>query len=431
MGVRFLDNVIDVTTYPLPEQEAEQISKRRLGLGFTGLADLLGQIKVRYGSPDAARITEEITRTICWEAYDASADLASEKGAFPLFDKEAYLDGYSFAATMLPNGLKDKIRTHGIRNSLLLTIAPTGTGSIVVGNVSSGAEPVFLHSAVRRVLKPTTGFGDQHQTYIEWGYGIRLYAAIHGIAPEKVEVPPYLVTAEDLSVDEHVIMQAAAQRWIDASISKTINVPKDTPYEAFARVYDLAYSLGCKGCTTYRPNDIRGSVLSKPGESNPVVADRLLERAEKLSGSTYKIRWPSMSSALYLTINSDDQGRPFEVFLNSKDAKYHDWATALTVMITSIFRKGGDISFVAKELQQIESLHDSAFVNKQHHPSLVAYIGKVLEEHITGVSMPFIDNQTQPRQVKLGEQCPQCKSLTLIRSEGCKKCLICNFTSCG
>lgn len=438
MGIRFLDNVIDVTQYPLEEQEREQFQKRRLGLGFTGLADLLGQVKVRYGSPDAVRITEEITRTICWEAYEASVDLAIEKGPFPMFEEDGYLNGYGFAATMLPQPLRDKIRKHGIRNSLLLTVAPTGTGSIVVGNVSSGAEPVFLHSAVRRVLKPTTGFGDQHETYTEWGYGAKLFASVNGSIPENTPLPPYLVTAEDLSIEEHVVMQAAAQRYIDASISKTINVPKETSYEQFAKVYDLAYSLGCKGCTTYRPSDIRGSVLSKPGEAQTSgVAEKLAERPERLTGATYKIRWPSMSSALYLTINSNEDGNPFEIFIASKDAKYHDWATALTVMITSIFRKGGNISFVAKELQQIESLHDSAFINKQHMPSLVALIGKTLEDHIQNTQspgMPFTTKQSWVRSTgntQQGEQCPKCKGLSLIRKEGCKVCFQCDFTSCG
>lgn len=435
MGVRFLDNVIDVTKYPLAEQEAEQISKRRLGLGYTGLADLLAQVRVRYGSPDAVRITEEITRAICWEAYNASADLAKERGHFPLFNKEDYFSGYSFVNTMLPSELKAKIKEHGIRNALLMTVAPTGTGSILVGNVSSGLEPVFLHSATRRVLKPTTGFGDQHETYTEWGYGAKLYRAVIGPdTPMEVvggSLPPFMVTAEDLTVEDHVVMQAAAQRWVDASISKTINVPKELPYERFVQVYDLAYSLGCKGCTTYRPSDIRGSVLSKPGAETSTVADRLADRPESLAGTTYKIKWPSMSSALYLTINSDREGYPFEVFIASKDSKYHDWATALTVMITSIYRKGGDVGFVAQELQQIQSLNDSAFITGKNHPSLPAYIGWCLEKHISKPSMPFTESQVPMLEHStVGERCPECNHMTLTKQEGCKKCIRCSYTSC-
>lgn len=443
MGVRFLDNVIDVTSYPLDAQAQEERTKRRLGLGFTGLADLLAQVKVRYGSPEAVRITEEIVRTMCWEAYDTSADLAVERGPFTLYDEEQYINSYNFASTQLPDTLKDKIKRNGIRNSLLMTVAPTGTGSIVVGNVSSGGEPVFLHSAQRQVIK-STGFGDEKETYVEWGYGAKLYAATQNKSPEDVELPTYMVTTEDLTVEEHVAMQAAAQRWIDSSISKTINVPKDMPYEQFAKVYELSYALGCKGCTTYRPSDIRGSVLSKPGEtSSSILAETLPERPEELSGRTYKIKWPSLSSALYLTVNETSDGNPFEVFLSSKDAKFHDWATALTVMITAIFRKGGDVSFVARELQQIQSLNDSAFKEGKHHPSLAAYIGFVLEKHIFGVGITptmlqkanNLSNLIEAPKMHVssltGERCPNCQKLALQRKEGCKVCSNCDFTTCG
>lgn len=441
MGVRFLDNVIDVTLYPLEEQAEEQRTKRRLGLGFTGLADLLAQIRVRYGSPDAVRIAEEITRTMCFAAYEASADLAKERGQFPAMcnveDFTGYPDGgvYTFVATQLPTELKRKICEHGLRNSLLMTVAPTGTGSILMGNVSSGCEPVFLHSAMRKVLKTNTSYNDEHETYIEWGYGAKLYASVRGIQLGQDPLPAYMVTAEDLDIHEHVVMQAACQKWVDASISKTINVPKETPYDEFVNVYNLAYSLGCKGCTTYRPSEVRGSVLSKPGEtSSSTVPDRLTDRPEVLSGRTYKIKWPSLSSALYLTVNSDEAGVPFEIFISSKDAKYHDWATALTVMITSIFRKGGDISFVATELQQIQALHDGAFLDKKHHPSLPAYIGYTLEKHLQQQpGMPFKEQQSWATENghALGEKCPKCYQLTLIRKEGCKVCQSCDYSTCG
>lgn len=449
MGVRFLDNVIDVTRYPLDPQALEEHNKRRLGLGFTGLADCLAQLGIRYGSPDAVRVTEEINRIMCWEAYKTSSDLATERGPFPLFNKDKYLLGNNFAATMLPSEIKEKIAKNGIRNSLLMTVAPTGTGSIVVGNVSSGCEPVFLHSTERRVLKPTSGFKDEWDTYVEWGYGARLYFLSQGCLEGQIELPSYMVTTEDLTIQDHVVMQAAAQRWIDASISKTINVPKEMSYEEFIRVYELAYSLGCKGCTTYRPSDVRGSVLSKPGESShPSSSETLADRPETLHGTTYKIKWPSMTSSLYLTINSDSEGKPFECFLASKDSKFHDWTTALTVMITAIFRKGGDISFVAKELQQIQSLSDGAFKAGKHHPSLAAYVGYILERHITGnqehEDKQVVADESRPQGILIqrngtltpvgkysGEKCPNCNQLTLVRKEGCKVCQECDFTTCG
>jgi ribonucleoside-diphosphate reductase alpha chain len=425
VGVRFLDNVIDATHYPLPQQEAEQRNKRRLGLGFTGLADMLAQLGVRYGSPDAVRITEEVVRVIATIAYNTSIDLAIERGTFPYHARE-YTKGDSFAATMLPDELKARIEQHGIRNSLLMTVAPTGTGSILYGNVSSGGEPTFLHMSQRRVLKPTDGFKDEWETYIELGYTAQLWCAFKNIDPQSSPSIPF-ETAADLTVEDHIVMQAAAQRWIDASISKTVNVPKDMPYEQFVKVYDLAYSLGCKGCTTYRPSDIRGSVLSAPGTSPStaiVESAKPRERPEALNGTTYKIKWPSMSSSLYLTVNSDDEGM-FEVFFNSKDARNHDWTTALSIMVTSLYRKGGDIDFLARELQQVQALNDAAFKDGQLHTSLPAYIGYILERH---------NAQGKPKQLEKPVQvsrCPKCAQNTLVHKEGCKSCTSCDFTSCG
>lgn len=452
MGIRFLDNVIDVTRYPLNEQALEEQNKRRLGLGYTGLADCLAQLGVRYGSPDAVRITEDITRAMCYEAYSTSADLAESKGSFPLFDKDKYLLGYSFAATALPAELKEKIAKKGMRNSHLMTIAPTGTGSIVVGNVSSGGEPVFLHSTQRKILKSTdSSFQDTHEFYTEWGYGAKLYMA-HALGKVDFDdikdypLPTHMVTAEDLTVQDHIAMQAASQRWVDSSISKTINVPKEMEYDDFLKVYDLAYTLGCKGCTTYRPSDIRGSVLSKPGEpATPApINEVLVDRPEALEGRTYKIKWPSVSSAIYLTINHDSDGKPFEVFLTSKDAKHQDWTTALTVMITAIFRKGGDVSFVANELQSIQSLNDTAFKEGRNHPSLAAYIGYILEKHIAGTqyapievyesAKPLIEKAARGETIQIyvnAQKCPGCHQLSLIKKEGCKVCMQCDFTTCG
>jgi ribonucleoside-diphosphate reductase alpha chain len=447
MGIRFLDNVIDVTQYPLDEQAKEEYSKRRLGLGYTGLADLLAQIGVRYGTPDAIRVTEEITRTICFEAYLASVELAKERGSFPLYDVERYLSGFSFVNTVIPENIREQIRTHGIRNALLLTIAPVGTGSIICGNVASGGEPHFLHRTQRKVLKPTTGFGDEWEHYTEYSYSAALYHALYPhVEKNGDELPGHMVTAEDLTIEEHVAMQAASQRWIDASMSKTINVPKEMPYEQFVKVYDLAYTLGCKGCTTYRPSDIRGSILSDPNAPQTGSGDSartIAPRSEALSGKTYKINWPSLTSALYLTVNHDDRGHPFEIFLNSKDARYHDWATALTVMITSIFRQGGDISFVARELQTIQSLNDGTFKEGRHHPSLAAFIGHKLDQHINSLQEPQQSNVIkaiavapltfgQPVSITgAGEKCPQCSTMSLFRQEGCKKCVSCGFTTCG
>lgn len=443
IGVRFLDNVIDVTQYPLEHQREEEYQKRRLGLGFTGLADMLAQLGIRYGSPEAVSVTEKVTQAICIQAYSTSVELARELGAFPMFKSKEYLGGQNFAAIRLPEWLKNDIKVYGIRNSLLLTVAPTGTGSILYGNVSSGGEPVFLHKIERKVLRSDSMMQEKWDTFVEYGYGARLYASIHGT---DTPLPKYMVTTEDLTVQDHVVMQAAAQRWIDSSMSKTINVPEEQTYEEFAKVYDLAYSLGCKGCTTYRPNAVRGSILSKPSDSsstNPSDTFKwvLKDRPARLEGCTYKIKWPSLASALYLTVNHDPETlQPFEIFMASKDARYHDWMTVTTTMITSIFRRGDDIEFVARELQQVQSLNDSAFVEGKHHASLPAYIGYKLDQHIfslrnTDASVPNNEPADKTPSIAtpkpIGTRCPQCSQLTLVHTEGCKACTSCGFSSCA
>jgi ribonucleoside-diphosphate reductase alpha chain len=251
IAVRLLDNVIDISNYPLPQQKAEALAKRRLGLGVTGLADALLMCGLRYGSADAARLTGEWLKAISEAAFEASCGLAAEKGAFPLFNAEAYL------ATEYGLGLSQAQRSmaarDGLRNGLLTSIAPTGTISLVAGNVSSGIEPIFSLAYDRRIVEPDGQF-----RYIKMeDYGLALWRRMKGAG-----LPSAVVTAEELQPSEHLIMQAAAQPFIDSSISKTINVPERLPFTDFMHVYEEAYGLGLKGCTTFRPNAVTGSVLS-------------------------------------------------------------------------------------------------------------------------------------------------------------------------
>lgn len=463
IGTRFLDNVIDVTHYPLEAQAHEERTKRRLGLGFTGLADMLSQLGIRYGSHEAVRMTEDVCRVICESAYDESILLAKERGPFPAFKKDLLQEG-TFASK-LPDVYKRGIEEHGLRNALILTVAPTGTGSVLYGNVSSGGEPVFLHQTQRRVLRPSDGFKDEWDTYVEWGYGARLYFQENNIDISHAtpsQLPSHMVTAEELSVEDHVVMQAAAQRYIDASMSKTVNIPKDMPYEQFVKVYELAYALGCKGCTTYRPSDVRGAVLSKPGEdgkpSTIAGPQTVPARPDILSGYTYKIKWPSLEAALYLTINHNEEGKPFECFINSKDSRYHDWVTSLTTMISAIWRAGMDATFVSSELMQIQSLNDSAFLEQRNHPSLVAYIGFKIQQHIEThphgdardlrlisaevmstdkivVGGEFTTTEAgemvKQKLFPIGSKCPHCAQMTLVKKEGCKTCETCGFSTCS
>ena len=266
-AVRMMDNVIDVTGFPLPQQAEEAKNKRRIGLGVTGLADMLTMLGLTYGSDDAVKFTEELMQQIAKDSYWASTEVAMEKGCFPLFVAEEYLSS-DFMLRMDEN-LRETIREVGIRNSHLTSIAPTGTISLYAGNVSSGIEPIFAYGYTRKVLQPD---GSKIEERVQ-DYAV---AAWHGQGGGASfgELPDYFVTAQDLPPDAHLRMQAAAQRWIDSSISKTINLPREISFEDFEAVYLRAYDLGCKGCTTYRPNDVTGSVLAvEEAQPEPIAVD--------------------------------------------------------------------------------------------------------------------------------------------------------------
>jgi ribonucleoside-diphosphate reductase alpha chain len=439
VGVRFLDNVLDVTGYPLREQEVEAYDKRRIGLGFTGLADALAQLRLRYGHVKSADMAEKIMVTIMEESYHASIDLSMERGSFPLFDSEKYLNEQSFAGVRLPETIKARIRQFGIRNGLLNSIAPTGTTSIVYGNPSGGLEPIFAHYIQRNVLQEDGSF----KPYKEYGYAARLYKYLHMDTHEHF--PAYMVTTEDLTIHDHLLIQSRVQRWVDASISKTINISAETPYDEFVQVYEMAYNSGCKGCTTYRPSAVRGSILQDADATEEKKASEIVlrQRAEVLNGRTYKIKWPNRNASLYLTINSDETGKPFEVFITSKDGTYSEWTTAVALLITAIFRQGGDIAFVPKELKQIQSMRDGAWINKRYVGSLPAYIGQLIEQHLQGNSNVEEDTIEEAPETLVtaelinqkptggGDICPACNAPALFYMEGCNKCTNCGHSECG
>ena len=256
VAVRMMDNVVDVSRFPLPEQQREAENKRRIGLGVTGLADAMALGGVVYGSDEGVAWTDKVMREVSVAAYEASIDLAKEKGAFPLLDVEAFLSSGNMQN--MPEHIREGIREHGIRNALLTSIAPTGTISLYAGNVSSGIEPIFALSYERKVIQRD---GSKITEVVE-DYGVTKWKRERPGQP----LPKSFVTAQTLAPDAHVKMQAAAQRWVDSSISKTVNVPEDINFDDFKQVYMLAYELGCKGCTTYRPNDVTGSVLTATEE---------------------------------------------------------------------------------------------------------------------------------------------------------------------
>jgi len=278
----------------------------------------------------------------------------SGEGGLPAVRPEAYLAGETVSA--LPDDIHERIAAGGIRNALLTSIAPTGTISLFADNVSSGIEPVFALSYTRKVLLRDGSTFEEEVS----DYALRRFREQFG--PEAL-LPEHFITAQDLTPRDHIRMQAAVQHHVDSAISKTVNLPEDMPFEAFQDVYWDAYRSGCKGCTTYRPNPVTGAVLeAKPAGATPVPAPTaqspadLLVRSEKLTGATYKLRWPDSEHAFYVTINdveTDGKRRPFEIFINSKNLEHYAWVVALTRMISAVLRRGGDVSFVADELKQV------------------------------------------------------------------------------
>ncbi len=447
LAVRMMDNVVDASRFPLPEQAAEAKAKRRIGLGVTGLADALLMLGLRYGSEDAAKQTEAWMKAIARASYLASVDLAQEKGAFPLFEAKGYLASGNMM--QMDADVRDAVAKHGIRNALLTSIAPTGTISLYAGNVSSGIEPVFAYAYTRKVLQKDGSRSEEEVV----DYAVRLWREMHG----DRALPEYFVNAQTLPPMDHVRMQAAAQKWVDSSISKTINCPEDISFDDFQQVYMAAWDQGCKGCTTYRPNDVTGSVLTVSEASEKVPAEapaqmrdaevvylsEPLDRPAALEGQTYKVKWPGSEHALYITINDvviAGHRRPFEVFINSKNMEHFAWTVALTRMISAVFRRGGDISFVVEELKAVFDPRGGAWMQGQYIPSILAAIGGVIERHL--VSIGFIEGEgmglkSDPKSEVVaiggprGKSCPSCGGFQMRMVEGCMTCGSCGHSKCG
>ena len=458
IAVRMMDNAIDVSRFPLEAQRHEAIAKRRIGLGVTGLADALIFCRTRYGSAESIALIREWLSVLAHAAYRASVELAREKGAFPLFDQGAYLARPNIKA--LPADIRDGIAAHGIRNALLTSIAPTGTISLFADNVSSGIEPVFALSYGRKVLQPD---GRRREEMVE-DYALAQFRARFGIS---AALPDYFVTAQTITPSDHLAVQAAAQPFVDSAISKTINVPREISFAEFEDIYRDAYNQGCKGCTTYRPNDVTGAVLSayeEPRDAMPAEAaisdepelplpqpeprernggvvymTKPLDRPEALLGRTYKIKWLESDHAFYITINDiekDGRRRPFEVFINSKNMEAYAWALALTRIISAVFRRGGDVSFVVDELKAIFDPRGGQWMGGRYVPSLLAAIGEVIERHMIeigfmGLRPPVPLQAAMPREGAPAHFCPRCGEASFVHVEGCDSCLSCGYSKCG
>ncbi|PPR23794.1 MAG: Vitamin B12-dependent ribonucleoside-diphosphate reductase [Alphaproteobacteria bacterium MarineAlpha10_Bin2] len=458
-SVRMLDNAISISRFPLEAQREEAIAKRRIGLGVTGLADALIMCRARYGSEPANALTQSWLAALRDAAYLTSARLAEEKGAFPLFDAEPYLA--SETVTGLSPEIRAEIERHGTRNALLTSIAPTGTISLLAGNISSGIEPVFSYSYRRNVLMPDGS--RKAETVSDYAY--RLFRELKG---ENTPLPDYFVDAQQLRPSDHLVVQALAQKYIDSSISKTINCPEEIGFDEFKDIYTEAFDLGCKGCTTYRPNPVTGAVMETAGaevDTDGEIQEELplkqppakprdayeaggvvymtqpLERPESLPGSTYKIRWPESDHAIYITINDiirDGRRAPFEIFINSKNTEHYAWTVALTRMISAVFRRGGDISFVVEELKAVFDPRGGQWMDGRYVPSILAAIGEVIEHHLSIIGFaraaaPAAEREADadaPPSERL-RTCPRCSQYGVIQQEGCDVCTACGYSKCA
>jgi ribonucleoside-diphosphate reductase alpha chain len=422
VAVRMLDNVLDVTAWPLPEQQQEAQNKRRIGLGYTGLGDALVMLGLRYDAEQARAFAADITRIMRDEAYLASVDLAIERGAFPLLDAEQYLAAPRFASR-LPDELKNKIRQHGIRNSHLLSIAPTGTISLAFAdNASNGIEPAFswFYTRKKRMLDGST------KDYSVEDHAWRIYKKMGG---DVEHLPPAFVSAMEISAIDHMKMVAAVAPFIDTAISKTVNVPADYPYEDFKDLYTQAWKAGLKGLATYRPNSVLGSVLSvTPEKKEEQPQDLMFDQDRRIvleatpTPALASLRWPGRpklpkgsagwvsqvvkhplgSFVAFVSHAENGQNHPFEVWVNGSEQPRGLGALAKSL---SMDMRARDSVWVRMKLEMLmKTTGDDAFDmpmppygEVKRMPSLVAAFANLLKYRIEELgALEVNDSVTTP-----------------------------------
>jgi ribonucleoside-diphosphate reductase alpha chain len=484
VAVRMLDNVLDVTYWPLPEQQREAMRKRRIGLGFLGLGSALVMMCVAYNSEAGYALGTEVAQAMRDEAYRASIALAEEKGAFPALDARRYLE--SGFAKRLPEDIRTAIGERGIRNSHLLSIAPTGTISLAFAdNASNGIEPAFSWTYNRKKRMPDNSFME----YRVEDHAYRLYRERGG---DTAQLPPYFVSAMEMSADDHLQMLVRVQPFIDSSISKTVNVPKDYPFAEFRELYTKAWKTGLKGLATYRPNDVTGSVLSletRSPSSTPATEDDPLRKqiasrpGGELEGVTSKVEyWTAEGKkSVYLTVNfmcvrgtvSGRQvciERPVEFFVPAGQRdEGQQWISSNMRLLSMVARSGGSIPKALANMREVVwdkgpvrcgtvSKADGAQAPR-FHDSEVAAIGYALQQILarrrfldaSGNQVPAdvlagrLEAHETPRDAEpsaqpgdsaltlgSGKRCPECGANALHKVDGCLRCANCNHLgSCG
>jgi ribonucleoside-diphosphate reductase alpha chain len=421
-SVRFLDDTIDVSRYPLPEIDQMVKGNRKIGLGVMGFADMLFQLGVPYNSEKALKLAEEVMGFIQKESHAASAQLATDRGVFLNFDKSVF---------------KDKVDCR-YRNATTTTIAPTGTLSIIAG-CSSGIEPLFALSFVRRVmdndelLEVNPYFEEVAKNRGFYSKDLMDEIARHGSIAGMEAIPEdvrrVFVTAHDVSPEWHVRMQAAFQKRTDNAVSKTVNLPRDSTVEDVMKVYNLAYELGCKGITIYRDGSKENQVLSFPAKEDAVkaaTAAPFKDRPETLEGFTSKMK--TGYGNLYVTV-TEHEGKPFEVFATiGKSGRSTTAKTeAIGRLVSLALRSGVHVEKVVEQLKGIGGEHP-VFQKDGLVLSIPDAISRVLEKRYLKNGSNNIRTKTE--KSLLGEKCPECGE-TISFEEGCMTCHFCGFTKCG
>lgn len=466
--VRFLDNVLDATYWPLPEQDQESQNKRRIGIEFTGLGDVLIMLGIKYNSEKGYSLGSEIARTMRDSAYRASVELAKEKGPFPFFNADKYLEEGTFASR-LPDDIKNNIRKYGIRNSHLLSTGPTGTVSLAFGdNCSNGIEPAFSWSYTR---KKRNGDGS-HTEYEVMDHAYRVYKEMGN---DVTKLPDYFISAMDMSASDHIKMLEVVQPYVDSSISKTVNVPVDYPFEDFKGMYMQAWKANLKGLATYRPNSIIGSVLSIKEEPKTEVTVKetfvdyskiVIEKRPvgMLDSKSEKIEyWTTEGKkSVYLSVSFipmfDEENkfvceRPIEFFIPvGQHGESQQWLQTCMRML-SLAARGGfldkalvDMRKVAWERGPIRHGHrikeDGTKVSLYHDSEVAVLawaIQNIIDEkskviaHFNELSTAFdnsnLNSITLPTT---GKKCVECGAHAVIKKDGCSFCEACGaIGSCG
>lgn len=451
-ATRFLDNVIDSTLYFFEQNREQQLGERRVGLNNMGLAELMIRLGIRYGSDESVQFIDKLYSFLARAIYETSIELAREKGPFPQFNADKFLRS-GFMLTM-PDDIREKVRQYGIRNVTLTTQAPTGTTGTMV-NTSTGIEPFFSWVYYR---KSRLGIHEEQVPLVkEW----------FDAHPGATELPDYFVTAMDLSPEDHVRVQAAIQRWVDSSISKTCNVPRDYTVEQVRALYEYMYELGCKGGTIYRDGSRDEQVLmlkddQKAGANGDLAPNgkpveqvatphRVYPRPKQLSGVTISRKTPFGTA--YITMNSDEHGNPFEVFIIvgkagsdlQADAEGLGRMLSLQLRTTAPQNRMEMLKLIIDQLQGIGGTR-SVGMGPSRVASLPDAVAGALLEHYfpqspaqqlglplgNGEAQPAASatSQSSPGAISGADMCPECGTVSLVRMEGCRKCLTCGYSEC-